>query len=182
MLSTPPATRTACPRSLKRVSGLGVCLMLLLLCVMASLMIGSKPIPFNDVWFSLLGQLTKADSTIILNARLPRTLVGIALGGTSALIQALTRNPLADPGVLGINAGASFAVMLSIMFFGATSIESYMSWAFIGAAITTLLAYLNRHAGRWAHQPSTADVSRCSDRRGANRHHHRPLAARSANL
>jgi len=66
----------------------------------------------------------------------------IALGGTGALIHALTRNPLAYPGVLGINANASFALVLSIMFFGATSIESYMSWAFIGAAITTLLAYL----------------------------------------
>lgn len=139
---------------------------------MASLMIGSKPIPFNDVWFSLLGQLTNADSTIILNAHLPRSLVGIALGGTVALIQALTHNPLADPGVLGINAGASFTVVLSIMFFGATSIESYMSWAFIGAAITTLLAYLI----------GTLAGGRCSDRRGANRHHHWPLAARSANL
>ncbi|MCP1064695.1 hypothetical protein M5G07_00590 [Serratia symbiotica] len=55
MLSTSHASRTACHRILKRVSGLGICLMLLLLCIMASLMIGSKPIPFNDIWFSLLG-------------------------------------------------------------------------------------------------------------------------------
>ncbi|CAI0695195.1 Ferric enterobactin transport system permease protein fepD [Serratia entomophila] len=139
-------SRTAYAGGLKRVSGLGLCLALLLLCVMASLMLGSKSIPFHAVWLSLQGQFSGADSTIILNARLPRTLAGIvagvALGGAGALIQALTRNPLADPGVLGINAGASFAVVLGIMFFGAASTESYMSWAFAGAAITTLLVYL----------------------------------------
>ncbi|MDU3788242.1 MAG: iron chelate uptake ABC transporter family permease subunit, partial [Serratia marcescens] len=59
-----------------------------------------------------------------------------------ALIQALTRNPLADPGVLGINAGASFAVVIGIMFFGAATTESYMAYAFVGAALTTLLVYL----------------------------------------
>lgn len=157
--------------------------MLLSLCVMASLMISSKPIPFNDAWFSLLGQLTNADSTIIiLNARLPRTLVGIALGGGGALIQALTRNPLADHGVLGINAGANFAVVLSIMFFGATSIESYMSWAFTGAAITTLLAYLIGALAGGRLNPVRLTLAGVAREAGASRHHHRPLAARSANL
>ncbi len=93
---------------------------LLLLCIIASLMLGSKAIPFHTVWLSLQGAASGSDSTIILNARVPRTLAGIlagmALGAAGALIQALTRNPLADPGVLGINAGASFAVVIGIMF------------------------------------------------------------------
>ncbi|HCD7746281.1 TPA: Fe(3+)-siderophore ABC transporter permease [Serratia marcescens] len=140
------APHAAYASGFKRIAGFGIGLVLLLLCIMASLMLGSKAIPFHTVWLSLQGAASGSDSTIILNARVPRTLAGIlagmALGAAGALIQALTRNPLADPGVLGINAGASFAVVIGIMFFGAATTESYMAYAFVGAALTTLLVYL----------------------------------------
>ena len=140
------APHAAYASGFKRIAGFGIGLALLLLCIIASLMLGSKAIPFHTVWLSLQGAASGSDSTIILNARVPRTLAGIlagmALGAAGALIQALTRNPLADPGVLGINAGASFAVVIGIMFFGAATTESYMAYAFVGAALTTLLVYL----------------------------------------
>lgn len=114
------APHAAYASGFKRIAGFGIGLALLLLCIIASLMLGSKAIPFHTVWLSLQGAASGSDSTIILNARVPRTLAGIlagmALGAAGALIQALTRNPLADPGVLGINAGASFAVVIGIMF------------------------------------------------------------------
>lgn len=140
------APHAAYASGFKRIAGFGIGTALLLLCIIASLMLGSKAIPFHTVWLSLQGAASGSDSTIILNARVPRTLAGIlagmALGAAGALIQALTRNPLADPGVLGINAGASFAVVIGIMFFGAATTESYMAYAFVGAALTTLLVYL----------------------------------------
>lgn len=68
----------------------------------------------------------------MLDARLPRTLAGllagVALGLAGALMQTLTRNPLADPGLLGVNSGASFAIVLGAALFGITSRRSSCCW------------------------------------------------------
>ncbi|CAM3299129.1 MULTISPECIES: Fe(3+)-siderophore ABC transporter permease [Yersinia] len=129
----------------RRVFGLFLCLTLLLIIMACSLMFGAKAIPLDVVWRSLLGEHSGQDSTLILESRLPRTLIGVlagaALGLSGAIIQALTRNPLADPGILGVNAGASFAVIIGITVFGANAISGYMIFAFVGAMLTTLLVY-----------------------------------------
>ncbi|WP_407811960.1 iron chelate uptake ABC transporter family permease subunit, partial [Staphylococcus aureus] len=83
------------------------------------------------------------DHVIIRDLRLPRTLlgliVGMALGVAGGLIQAMTRNPLADPGILGVNAGAGFAMVVAVAVFGLTSIWSYIWFAFLGAVIATAI-------------------------------------------
>lgn len=102
-------------------------IVILMLVMVASLMLGAKAIPFSVVWQSLLGEHSNVDSVLILESRLPRTLIGVlagaALGLSGAVIQALTRNPLADPGILGVNAGASFAVVIGITVFGVHAIH-----------------------------------------------------------
>ncbi|WP_404802337.1 Fe(3+)-siderophore ABC transporter permease [Brenneria izbisi] len=126
--------------------GLSIISLLLMLCCLLSLFVGAKNIPFTDIINILSGDNAHPDSTIILDARLPRTLAGLlagaALGVSGALIQALTRNPLADPGILGINAGASFAVVIGIAFFGATLPEQYLWFAFGGALLSSLGVWL----------------------------------------
>ncbi|CAM3596170.1 ABC transporter permease [Rouxiella silvae] len=146
MTSTP---RPPVPRQLG-----GMLLAILLLVVMAalSLSIGEKSIPLETVLPALKGQCTSADCVIILDARLPRTLAGmlagVALGLSGALMQILTRNPLADPGILGVNAGAGFAVVVGIAFFGATHIEQFLWYAFGGALVATLLVAIIGALGR----------------------------------
>lgn len=133
-------------RDLRRRYGLILLSLLLAATVMASLMLGAKPIAPQIVWHSLMGTLQGADSTIITQARLPRTLAGIvagmALGSASAVIQALTRNPLADPGILGINAGASFAIVVSISLFGINSMEAWLGSAWIGVLFASLMVWI----------------------------------------
>ena len=88
-------------------------LLLLIIATALSLLIGAKSLPASVVLEALSGTCQSADCTIVLDARLPRTLAGLLAGGAlglaGALMQTLTRNPLADPGLLGVNAGASFA-------------------------------------------------------------------------
>jgi iron complex transport system permease protein len=91
-------------------------------------------------------------SIIVWSQRIPRTLVGLlvgmALGVSGALIQAMTRNPLADPGILGVNAGAGFAVTLGVGLFGLSGISGYVWFSFIGAAAATLIVYAIGSLGR----------------------------------
>ncbi|SLM62271.1 Ferric chrysobactin permease component [Dickeya aquatica] len=121
---------------MRRATGIFPGLLLLVFICFASLMIGARAIAPEVVWHSLTGHLQGPDSTIILQARLPRTLagvlVGMALGAAGAVMQALTRNPLADPGILGVNAGASFAIVLGISVFGITSMASWLGFAWLG--------------------------------------------------
>lgn len=81
----------------------------------------------------------------MVRSRLPRTvlalLVGLALGLAGALMQSITRNPLADPGLLGVNAGAAAAVVIAIAYFGITTVNGYIWFAFIGAGITAVMVY-----------------------------------------
>ncbi len=119
--------------------------LLLLLAVTAalSLLVGAKPLPFTVVVDALSGTCQSADCIIVLDARLPRTLAGImagaALGLAGALMQTLTRNPLADPGILGVNAGASFAIVLGAALLGVASPQQQLLLAFGGALAATLL-------------------------------------------
>ena len=77
--------------------------------------------------------------------RLPRTVLGLlagaALGLAGGVMQALTRNPLADPGLLGINAGAAAAVVSAISFFGVSGYTGYICFAFLGAAAVSVAVY-----------------------------------------
>ncbi len=128
-----------------RAAGLLVSVGVLLLVVVASIAIGAKQIPVGDVWHGLFGNTGTDNDVVIRDLRLPRTLLGLlagaALGLAGAVMQALTRNPLADPGLLGINAGASAAVVSAISFFGVTSLTGYVWFAFAGAAAVMVLVY-----------------------------------------
>jgi iron complex transport system permease protein len=85
-------------------------------------------------------------------ARLPRTClaltVGAALGLAGACMQGLTRNPLADPGILGVNAGASFAMVLAISVFGVSGLSSYLWFSFVGAAVAMVVVHAVAAVGR----------------------------------
>lgn len=119
--------------------------LLALLCV-ASLVIGSASIPLADLWQALTDPNDPIAEATLLGLRVPRTilgvLVGAALGVSGALMQALTRNPLADPGILGVNAGAGFAVTLGVAFLGITRIHEYLPLAFAGAFLAAVLVYV----------------------------------------
>ena len=143
---------------LQRILGLIVVLCLLVVTAFLSLMIGAKPLPIAVVWEALLFPTDSYDHTIIWEARIPRTIIALAVGPAfglaGALIQALTRNPLADPGILGVNAGAAFAVAIAIGVFSVTSISSYVWYALVGALVATVAVYIiSGGAGKKAPTP-----------------------------
>ncbi len=135
-------------RQIRALAGSGI---LLLLLIALSLMLGAKSIPLPDVYHSLTSSCNSAECVIVRDARLPRTLAGllagVALGLAGALMQSLTRNPLADPGILGVNAGAGFAVVIGIALFGADSPVDWLGFAFAGALLSSLLVALTGAIG-----------------------------------
>lgn len=118
-------------------------LLLLFLAATLSLLIGATSLPVSVVVDAFSGTCQSAECTIVLDARLPRTLAGLLAGGAlglaGALMQTLTRNPLADPGILGVNAGASFAIVLGAALFGITSPQEQLMMAFCGALAASLI-------------------------------------------
>lgn len=135
-----------------RLSGLLLALAALCAVVLLSLAVGAKAIPPVEVFRGLAGSGSPENLMILNELRVPRTIVGLmvglALAVGGALIQALTRNPLADPGILGVNAGAAFAVVIAVAVFGLTSIQDYIWFAFGGAIITTVAVYVIGSRGR----------------------------------
>ncbi len=121
-------------------------LALLVLVCLASIGIGAKALPLADVWHGLFHYAGSSDDVLVRKVRIPRTVLGLivgsALGLAGAVMQALTRNPLAEPGLLGVNAGASAAVVSAISFLGVTSLTGYVWFAFAGAAIVSVAVYL----------------------------------------
>lgn len=134
-----------------------VAVAVLVLVVLASIAVGSKDIPLPTIVKALFSYNDSDDHAIVMTLRVPRTIlgliVGVALGLSGAMIQALTRNPLADPGILGVNAGASFFVTIAVGVFGLTSISSYIWFAFVGAVAATVLVYAIGSVGRGAATP-----------------------------
>ncbi|MET7995462.1 iron chelate uptake ABC transporter family permease subunit [Amycolatopsis sp. NPDC005232] len=146
-----------------RGGGLVCAVALLVLIMLVSLWVGSKSIPFGSTWSVLWHNDGSADAVIIHDQRLPRTLlgalVGAALGLAGAVMQALTRNPLADPGLLGVNNGAAAAVVSAIAFTGVTTVLGYVWFAFLGAAVASVVVYLLGTAGRGGATPDRLVMS-----------------------
>jgi ABC-type Fe3+-siderophore transport system permease subunit len=137
-----PGTVTV-PGSRRRLIGLVVALLVLLILLVLSVMVGSTAIAPSVVWDALFHPSADIDHFAIRDYRLPRTVVGLAVGAalgvSGALIQALTRNSLADPGILGVNAGASFAVTVAVALLGVRDIQGYVWFAFAGALIVMIM-------------------------------------------
>lgn len=134
-------SRTA---ALLRAAGLLGAAGLLLLVLALSIAVGAKQLSFAEVIQGLTEPGSPAYS-VVHEMRLPRTVLGLlagaALGLAGGVMQALTRNPLADPGLLGINGGAAAAVVTAISFFGVSGYTGYIGFAFAGAAAVSVAVY-----------------------------------------
>lgn len=121
-------------------------------------MVGRQAIAPWDAAAALLPDAHGDAADIVRGLRLERTVValvaGLGLGGAGALMQALTRNPLADPGLLGVNAGAAAAVVTGFSFFGVSSGFAQVWLALIGAALASVAVYLLGGGGRVATTPA----------------------------
>ncbi|MBH1936537.1 iron chelate uptake ABC transporter family permease subunit [Streptomyces sp. AV19] len=142
----PGAAPEAAPRrNARRVAGLFVSAGLLLLVVAASFAVGAKQVPLDQVWHGLFHYSGTETDVVVRDVRVPRTLLGLlagaALGLAGTMMQALTRNPLADPGLFGISAGAAASVVSGISFLGVTPLTGYVWFAFLGAAVVSVVVY-----------------------------------------
>jgi iron complex transport system permease protein len=156
--TTTAAPRTASParpaprRSLRLVGLLLAVTVMVVLCFL-SLAIGARSITVTTVWQAIVDyDPTNTDQLVIMELRLPRTILGVlagaALGLAGAVMQGVTRNPLADPGILGVNAGAALFVVVAISVFGLTSVLGYVWFAFAGAGIAAAVVYSIASLGR----------------------------------
>ncbi len=135
-------------------------MVLLAVSVVASLAIGSIRVPFGEVVAAFTAYDGSDAHAIVRDLRVPRTelglLVGAALGAAGALMQGATRNALAEPGILGINAGAAFAVVVAIDVLGVGSVAGYAAFALVGAGATAAAVLALGATGRGAGAVSLA--------------------------
>jgi iron complex transport system permease protein len=145
-------------RRLRTTLGWSISAVTLVLVVAASLAIGSRDIPLDVVWAALTAGSASSDAVVVVDLRVPRTVAGlaagIALGMAGAVIQALTRNPLADPGILGVTSGSAFAVAMAVGVFGVTAVQGYVWFAFLGALLATVVVFLIGSTGRGGGSPA----------------------------
>ncbi|MCM5551991.1 iron ABC transporter permease [Pleomorphomonas sp. NRK KF1] len=121
-----------------------------------SLLIGSRDVTWSDVLSAIGGHVDSIGEAAVA-MRIPRTLLalfaGAALGLSGAVMQGVTRNPLADPGILGVNTGAALAVVIGVAWFGMTSAQAYIWTAILGAGCTAALVYTVGSFGRGGATP-----------------------------
>ena len=129
----------------KFVYSIILCLALLSIMAVFSISLGAKNIAFSKVVDVLLGNNPDSLEAAIILQRIPRTVFGILAGGalgiSGALMQSITRNPIADPSILGVNTGASLFVVVGIAFFNITVAYQYIWLAIIGAGVTAVFVY-----------------------------------------
>ncbi|GAW52427.1 MULTISPECIES: FecCD family ABC transporter permease [unclassified Nocardioides] len=140
--SAPPGPPDVRRGTLRGIVGLAL---LLAFAALLSLAIGSRSIPLTTVVDVLLRPDGSDASTIVHGLRIPRTVlaiaVGVSLGVAGALMQGHTRNPLADPGLLGVEAGAAFAVVIGIFVFGVTDLTGYAWFSLVGAGVAAAAVF-----------------------------------------
>lgn len=138
-------------------------MLILLLCLVASIAYGAAEISFSTIYSALTSFDGSADHLIIRTVRLPRALiamlVGAALAVAGAVMQGLTRNPLADPAILGLESGAALAVVVAVFLFGASSLSAYAGFAFLGAGVTAVVVYWLGSLGRGGLTPLNLTVA-----------------------
>ncbi|MFT3942976.1 MAG: iron chelate uptake ABC transporter family permease subunit [Ancrocorticia sp.] len=152
-MSTPSLEQRRAPTSVgarRRLALIGLSLLAVAGAVMLSLAFGSRPVTMDEISQGIAAWLHGKDATdigaIAVQRRIPRTalalMAGAALAISGALMQAITRNPIADPGILGVNTGASLFVVCGIAFLGISSPFQYLILALVGAALTALFVYV----------------------------------------
>ncbi|MFJ3830865.1 FecCD family ABC transporter permease [Streptomyces sp. NPDC090046] len=159
-----PVPRGVAEARRRRVVGSVTLVLVLLAAMVVSLAVGARALTPAEVWRGLSGvpdpdqRLTEI-RLIVRTVRVPRTVLalvaGVALGVGGALIQGYTRNPIADTGLLGVNSGASFAVVLVIALFGLANPFQYVWFAFLGAAVAGVIVFGLASIGRGAGNPLT---------------------------
>ncbi|MEW2393851.1 iron ABC transporter permease [Streptomyces venezuelae] len=159
-----PVPRGATESRRRRVVGLGILAAVLVIAAAVSLAVGARALTPAEVWHGLFAgpesdqRLTEI-RLIVQTVRVPRTVLavvaGIALGVGGALIQGYTRNPIADTGLLGVNAGASFAVVTVVALFGFSNPFQYVWFGFLGAAVSGVVVFGLASIGRGAGNPLT---------------------------
>ncbi|GGL03256.1 FecCD family ABC transporter permease [Planomonospora parontospora] len=144
-------------RSALLAAGLLAGVAVLALLAAVSIAVGSRSVPLSTVVDALTAPDGSADHTVVRELRVPRTFLGLgvgaALGLAGALMQSLTRNPLADPGLLGVNSGAALGVAAALGLLGISDPALYVWFAFAGAAAAAVLVYALGSAGRAGSTP-----------------------------
>ncbi|MER7515032.1 iron ABC transporter permease [Streptomyces sp. NPDC126499] len=144
-------------RASRRVVATTAAVVALLLAILLSLAVGARAVPPATVFDALLHGATSPDAEVVRELRVPRTLIGLMVGAALALagtaLQGITRNPIADPGILGISQGASVGVVLAIAVAGVHTLGGYVWFAFAGAALASVAVYGIASSGRGGATP-----------------------------
>ncbi|OZM81431.1 iron ABC transporter permease [Pseudonocardia sp. MH-G8] len=139
------------------VSALGLAAVAVCGAGVLSLLVGNEPLTPAQVLSGLTDFAGRDSDLIVRHVRLPRTLAGLlagaALGTAGAVLQGLTRNPLAGPGVLGVNAGASLAAVVALALVGLGSLGGFVWFCFAGAAVAMAAVFAIGSAGRGGATP-----------------------------
>ena len=143
--TVPAAAGTGAGRQLRRcLAALALLTVLAVVAALCSIAFGSRIVGFEEIVGGLTGSRSDIGALVVAE-RVPRTVValvaGAALGVSGALMQAVTRNPIADPGILGVNTGASLAILIGVAFLGISGASQFLWFALIGAAVTAVLVY-----------------------------------------
>lgn len=121
------------------------CILLLVVCFFSSILLGYTDTSFTNLIHTFTNFNGSNEQLIIQNVRIPRAIIASVVGASLAIaglfMQVLTKNPLASPSVLGINAGASMLIVLSITFFNLQSMTATIWLSFIGAALSSLFVF-----------------------------------------
>ncbi|MBD0424904.1 iron ABC transporter permease [Streptomyces sp. TRM S81-3] len=141
----------------RRAVAVPAAVLALALAMLLSLAVGARPIAPSAVFDALLHGGHGEAAEVVREMRLPRTLVGVLVGAGLALagtvLQGITRNPVADPGILGVSQGASVGVVLAIAFAGVHTLTGYVWFAFAGAALASVAVYAVAAGGRGGATP-----------------------------
>jgi iron complex transport system permease protein len=148
------------PRPQARIDprlGLALCLVALAVVCLLSIALGTRTIALGTVWDAFRHYSDTDDQSIVRDLRVPRTvlglLAGVAFGLSGAVIQGVTRNPLADSQILGINSGAGLFVVFAVGVLGLTDLSQYLWFGFAGVAFALALVYLLGSSGRGGATP-----------------------------
>lgn len=136
----------------QKIAGLVIGIFVLLVCIVSSIVFGVADIKWRTIVDSFTAYNGSQEHLIIRTARAPRAFIaaiaGAALAVAGALMQGITRNPLASPSLFGINAGAAFFIVAASAFFGVTGLSAFATLGFVGAAFTALLVYVLGSIGK----------------------------------